>query len=598
MKLPLLGVLCLCLCLVTTGCVPLLYLLSMDDEPTQEATLPERTTPPQETYAPPPADEGWTLPVLPGHFDDITYERPNGDWIIARMAELTSTVPGCSTYAGLEVLIDEFEGLYLHVDTQATLTSLYAEFRPNHDHWEDEAEHLDELYDRAIEAKYDFVEALLQSPFSDEVKAQRPRFCSGWEPTYPSETLERLYDEEEEWIDAFYEAWDDATIRYDGRSMDYDDVMLLEDEAYSAAIDLWLEAAYPRLIENYTGLVATRYDIAREEGYVDYAHLAFAVEGRDYTPAQAQALIDDIERTITPFYVEWADYGYYMPDFSMTFDEYTERVRPVMATLLPRLGQVFDLMLSTGFYNVDPTQYKGGAYMTYLLEYGMPFVSMSYEDDAYGASTLVHEFGHFYEAYVMQEKSSAVHDVSEIHSQALQLLFSRHYEDVAGDIGPAMEYDEVLDAVDTLVCLFYTPAVEMQVYALPKDEITADRITDIAHDLCVRYDFAGVSDVYDRYSWIMDTDIIDTPTRAMSYVTSMTVAMDIWAIAQEDERAAIAAYEALVTCDADTLEGVTRAAGLSLPFDDGRCAAILEALERYFTDERWIEYEELYFSWW
>ena len=105
---------------------------------------------------------------------------------------------------------------------------------------------------------------------------------------------------------------------------------------------------------------------------------------------------------------------------------------------------------------------------------------MSYTGDEYSMTTLIHEFGHF-NNYLETGVTAEATDVSEIYSQALELLVANHYGEYFGEeIGYEMQYNALSDKLDSFVQQAYYTAVEQEVYSLGKEEVTPGAVEELS----------------------------------------------------------------------------------------------------------------------
>ena len=73
-------------------------------------------------------------------------------------------------------------------------------------------------------------------------------------------------------------------------------------------------------------------------------------------------------------------------------------------------------------------------YTTILNEYSAPFMFIN-SSDYRQPDTVIHEFGHYYNFYLMPElkwNDNNNLDAAEIHSQALELLMQPYYDQFFG----------------------------------------------------------------------------------------------------------------------------------------------------------------------
>lgn len=437
--------------------------------------------------------------------------------------ELESLCADRANYDQVEALLQELREAYLRMDTELTLCSLNSS-----KHAADEAAQaeylskLDQSYD-VDGLMEDTVQAVLAGPCSRAVD-QNDMVLSmfTWESAPMTDQEEQLYLEEQTLVDQYYSACQDASARYSD------------------------------LGEIYVALVENRKRQAAMYGYEDYAQLAddyFFY--RDYDREEIAAFSQAVKAYIVPLVAEleeemvpYANRGDY--DIRYSTEELLAMLRQGLETISGELLPTADYMTEFGYYDIDWSPDKiDGAYTTILTSPNAPYLLMQPEDGPWDFSSLVHEFGH-YNAYFCSENVFMVNiDLSEIHSQGLELLMTRAYGDLFGEQAQAMELDTIWYVLSSLTdgCMMD----ELERYAYLEPDLTVEKLDRKYMELLKDYGYWDAADpAQESDEWVLTAHLYSDPLYYISYAVSAAGAFDIWERSLSDWDGAVETYLRLV----------------------------------------------------
>lgn len=404
-----------------------------------------------------------------------------------------------------------------------------------------------EIYELSSEWWVDIYYAVRSSDFSELLlpvwnppsEKDSPRCYNSFLADSREEELEAIADEAVEIIE-------NATVIYEGEEMTLDDTDYADN--WEAAYSLWLETHGPTLLELYTDLARAGGELAREGYRMDsFTEYRFRELGRQYTPEQAAVLVEDIILYMSPLDDELTEAGYW----SKMYDDYLPREEFLNAVV--RTARAMDRLQEQGEINAALTLLRdyelwedddgwyvlSRPYTTYLPLYRIPIMLSSYSGNVQDALNFLHEFGHFYEFYVMEEDNSSRDDLSELHSQAFSLLFTQQHGD------ELLQEQVVVDAVDTLVYQSWNAAIELAVFDLPPEELSTELVGRLGTQSVLRFGYQGTQ-AMERYSWLTDTELFTDPLQPFSYASSGAVALELWKLSHEDMETALLYYEDFV----------------------------------------------------
>lgn len=457
-------------------------------------------------------------------------------------------------------LVQDLRRSYLLMDTELTLCSLNSS-----KHAADagaQAEYLaklDQSYqvDRLMGKT---VVAVAASPCIRAVDQNDPVFYQFlWEMESVTEEEQQLYLEEQTLVDQYYtDSQGPFTAQIDGR--DY-----TEAEAYDAYLqgDLsWeqydqaaLEIAMDQnaaLADTYVALVENRTRQAELYDCKDYALMAdVMVYDRDYSRGEITAFSQAVKTYIVPMtlaletnmqhYAYWGGY-----DVSYSTEELLAMLRQGLAGISGELLGAVDYMTEYGYYDIDPSPDKAeGAYTTILTYPNAPFLLMQPEDGPWDLSTLVHEFGHYNAFFCSDNVYAANYDLSEIHSQGLELLMTHEYDALFGDQAEAMELYTLYSILTSLVdgCMMD----ELERYAYSQADLTVEQLNRKYMELMKDYGYRDREDPAEEgYSWVLTSHLFSHPLYYISYAVSAAGAFALWEQSLTDWDGAVETYLRLV----------------------------------------------------
>lgn len=381
----------------------------------------------------------------------------------------------------------------------------------------------------------------------------------------------------EKWTEQSYnEALDDLTWR--------------EMQAISTALD---QAKNEAICPIFLDLVKNRNARAKIYGYDNYAEYAYSdLYNRDYTIEDIQSVYAAVKQYIVPVLAQVEEYVYagnindliYM-DY-LTEDYVIDVVGRHMGDIDPALAEVYQYMVDHHLYDIDydPNKMNVG-YTTTLYEYQEPFIFNTPDYSYYDLETMIHEFGHYNEAFhsgatLITDVTNM--DVAEIHSQGLELLYLEYANDVYGEkLGDTAQqiilYQILYSVIDG--CLYD----EFQNAVFSADhEMTAQEVNQLFRRLSEEYGYFYYDTDEEAYDWVDVPHTFSSPMYYVSYGTSALAALDIWTISLDDRQAGIDKYMELTTYGLTTTYcELLEKCGLKSIFEDGTIRDIAQAVSDY-----------------
>ncbi len=409
--------------------------------------------------------------------------------------------------------------------------------------------------DRITDQCYSAFALLADTPYADIIAAD-----AGWEEvaslrTYDPMTDEEeaLYAREEELVQAYETAMSqEFTVRYRGREWTADDLYydtsLSNEKYWKLLTEIEKQenaAAGPIFLE----LVQVRDRIAKAYGYDNYVDYAYeSVYTRDYTPEDMEKVCRQVREELVPLYDRITDLAgediYALDDLpASTGEEILSALQPCMDDLDADLGEVFSFLRENHLYDVDAAPHKNvTGYTIPLPAYGSAFIFDSPYGDYRDWSTLIHEFGHFFETYHATANDLWADfsiDVGEVHSQGLEVLFTAYSDDLFAGYGKGYTWSTLLNMVDSVLegCMY--DEFQARIYRDP--DMTLDEMNELFGELSLAYGYPDRGD--DRaYFWVEIPHTFQQPMYYVSYATSALSAIDLYLQSLEDREGAVETY--------------------------------------------------------
>ncbi len=243
-------------------------------------------------------------------------------------------------------------------------------------------------------------------------------------------------------------------------------------------------------------------------------------------------------------------------------------------------------MVDHHLYDIDydPNKMNVG-YTTTLYEYQEPFIFNTPDYSYYDLETMIHEFGHYNEAFhagttLITDVTNM--DVAEIHSQGLELLYLKYADDVYGEgLGDTARqmvlYQMLYSVIDG--CLY--DEFQNAVFAADHD-MTEGEVNQLFRRLSEEYGYVYYDTEDAAYDWVDVPHTFSSPMYYVSYGTSALAALDIWTIAQEDRQAGIDKYMELTTYGLTTTYcELLEKCGLKSIFEEETIREIAQAVADY-----------------
>lgn len=528
-----------------------------------------------------------------GRFEDLVYNRPDPEDMEQAVDELEEALGRLCLPSTLTGLIQDCYDCYYSYSTMSTLADirncqdLSDEFYSEEYAWCLEnmprmQQLVEEMYTLCAQSMY---APLLEHFFFWDGFVMEYRLEG--DSSQPEELYE-LYRQENQLINQYRSLIADPVIELGGQSLSLEEYLLTagEDQIYEA---LWAyyEQYNPRLGELYLQLIRLRQQQAELSGFDSYEQMQYSLAfERDYSPEEAAEYLREIKECLGPYYAEvMAEQPYSLISWDyMSDDRLLETIAQAAEKMGGDIDESFRFMQAYGLCDVELRPYKAAmSFQTYLDDYGYPFLFLDPYGDQSDVLSFAHEFGHFTDAYINYNAYETT-DLAECFSQAMEYLILFY-------LGDAMEEgakEELLfyKALDTLELYVGQAAIaefESRACSLPPEELTVDELNRLYMEISAEYGLCDGSSPEQGWGWIDITHLFESPFYVISYPVTNDVAMQIFALEQEQAGSGLEKFLAMLPRQYDSLMPTLEEAGLDSPFDQGRISQVRSNLERVLS---------------
>lgn len=491
-------------------------------------------------------------------FEDMAYIRPDMD---AFRQQLDDCMEAAQTETKVNKLMDKIYtlyGTYYDFHTACALSNIHYCQDLTDTYWEEEYNFCTENSAEVDAGMDQLLYALADCSLKDALE-QEDFFGEGFFDEYQGDSI---------WDDTFTELMNqEAGLESEYYALS---AQALDADYYS---DAYFNTYGAQMAELFVELVALRQKIAAYAGYDSYLQFAYDFYYyRDYTPAQAQQFLDDIQRELVPLYTNlsydvWSPYYDSCPE-SDTF-AYVEECAAAMGGTV---GEAFQLLKEANLYDIAYSENKYDAsFEVYLMSYGEPFIFLNASQSARDKLTFAHEFGHFCNDYASGGSMVGV-DVAEIFSQSMELLSLFYCENTAD-----LERVKLADSLCTFVEQSAYASFEQQVYSLEGEELTVENVQALYEQVGTAYGFTSWN--WDSRDYVMITHFFTNPMYIVSYVVSNDAALQIYQLEKAESGTGAKLFQDSLSTEEGYFLAFVEAAGLQNPFEKGRAAEIRKTME-------------------
>lgn len=558
-------------------------------------------------------------------FSEMKYERPDIEALKKQLGELTARLAAAQSYEEAKGVFLEKEQLEKHISTVSTLAEVRHSIDTRDTFYDEEMKFWNAAMPLLSENMQAWTKAMLESKFRADFAAEYGdlMFVNAEIElkTFSPEIIPDL-QKENELKTAYEKLLASAQIPFEGKTYTLSQITPLKNDADDArrlaawkAEGQWYKDNQKELDDLYDQLVHVRDAMGRKLGYDGYTELGYYRMQRNcYTKEDVEKFRAAVVKYLVPvadqIYREQAkrlgkEYPMSFADNALAFrsgnpkpfgtpDEILAHGKKFYDELSPETSEFFQTMLDGELMDVLSTEGKaGGGFCTGLLDYEVPFIFANFNGTQHDVEVITHEAGHAFAAWMNRVRVPISYiwpgmEACEVHSMSMEFFAWPWAEGFFGEDTRKFYYSHLSGALTFIP--YGTMVDHFQHIVFEKPDMTPKERHGVWKELLGVYmpwmKLDGEIPFYSEgEGWQRQHHIYSMPFYYIDYCLAQTVALQFWALIQEDQKNAWEHYMAY------TKQGGSRVftellknAGLDSPFEESCLRKVCGAADKWLAD--------------
>ena len=558
-------------------------------------------------------------------FSQMPYERPDLEAVKAQLNEFNERLAKAESYESAKAVFLERETYEKHVDTMESLVSIRHSIDTRDEFYDDEMKFWNTSGPVLEEYRQEWNKAMLESPFRPQfeeeygnvmfIKAEMAK------KTFAPEIIPDL-QKENELATTYEKLLASAQIPFEGNMYTLSQMTPFKNDADDdrrlaawKAEGQWYKDHQKELDDLYDQLVHVRDQIGRKLGYDGYTELGYYRMQRNCYGKE------DVERfraAVVKYLVPVADevcreqakrigraYPLSFADAALKFrsgnpkpcgepEDILAQGKKFYDELSPETSRFFNTMLDQELLDVLSTPGKeAGAYCSSIADYGVPFIFANFNGTQGDVEVVTHEAGHAFAAWMNRDRVPYSQiwpgmEACEVHSMSMEFFAWPWADGFFGEDTRKFKYSHLAGALTFIP--YGTMVDHFQHIVFEKPDMTPKERHGVWKELLGIYmpwmKLDGEIPFYSEgEGWQRQHHIYSLPFYYIDYCIAQTVALEFWAMIQEDQKNAWEHYMAY------TRQGGSRVftellehAGMVSPFDENCLKKVAEAAKKWLSE--------------
>lgn len=517
-------------------------------------------------------------------FSQMVYERPDLEAVKQQLTDLTARMKAAESYDEARKLFIEEDNLERHLETAMTLVHVRHSIDTRDTFYDDEMKFVNDAMPVLTEYTQKWTEALLSSPFRAEFEEEfgKLTFINAEiaQKTFAPEIIPML-QEENELKTAYEKLLASAQIPFEGENYTISQITAFKNDenderrlAAWKAEGQWYKDNQAELDDLYDKLVHVRDAMGRKLGYEGYTELGYYRMTRNcYSKENVEKFREAVVKYLVPvadeIYKEQAkrlgkEYPMSFADNALQFrsgnpkpfgtpDEILAQGKKFYDELSPETSEFFNMMLDNELLDVLSTKGKqGGGYCTSLPDYEVPFIFANFNGTQHDVEVVTHEAGHAFAAWMNRKRVPLATvwpslESCEVHSMSMEFFAWPWAEGFFGEDTKKFYYSHLSGSLTFIP--YGTMVDHFQHIVYEKPDMTPKERHQVWKELLGVYmpwmKLDGDIPFYSEgEGWQRQHHIYSSPFYYIDYCLAQTVALQFWAMIQEDQKNAWEHYMA------------------------------------------------------
>ena len=558
-------------------------------------------------------------------FSQMPYERPDLEAVKAQLNEFNERLAKAESYESAKAVFLERETYEKHVDPMESLVSIRHSIDTRDEFYDEEMKFWNTSGPVLEEYRQEWNKAMLESPFRPQfeeeygnvmfIKAEMAK------KTFSPEIIPDL-QKENELATTYEKLLASAQIPFEGNMYTLSQMTPFKNDADDdrrlaawKAEGQWYKDHQKELDDLYDQLVHVRDQIGRKLGYDGYTELGYYRMQRN---CYGKEDVERFREAVVKYLVPVADevcreqakrigraYPLSFADAALKFrsgnpkpcgepEDILAQGKKFYDELSPETSRFFNTMLDQELLDVLSTPGKeAGAYCSSIADYGVPFIFANFNGTQGDVEVVTHEAGHAFAAWMNRDRVPYSQiwpgmEACEVHSMSMEFFAWPWADGFFGEDTRKFKYSHLAGALTFIP--YGTMVDHFQHIVFEKPDMTPKERHGVWKELLGIYmpwmKLDGEIPFYSEgEGWQRQHHIYSLPFYYIDYCIAQTVALEFWAMIQEDQKNAWEHYMAY------TRQGGSRVftellehAGMVSPFDENCLKKVAEAAKKWLSE--------------
>lgn len=558
-------------------------------------------------------------------FSQMPYERPDLEAVKAQLNEFNERLAKAESYESAKAVFLERETYEKHVDTMESLVSIRHSIDTRDEFYDEEMKFWNTSGPVLEEYRQEWNRVMLESPFRPQfeeeygnvmfIKAEMAK------KTFAPEIISDL-QKENELATTYEKLLASAQIPFEGNMYTLSQMTPFKNDADDdrrlaawKAEGQWYKDHQKELDDLYDQLVHVRDQIGRKLGYDGYTELGYYRMQRN---CYGKEDVERFREAVVKYLVPVADevcreqakrigraYPLSFADAALKFrsgnpkpcgepEDILAQGKKFYDELSPETSKFFNTMLDQELLDVLSTPGKeAGAYCSSIADYGVPFIFANFNGTQGDVEVVTHEAGHAFAAWLNRDRVPYSQiwpgmEACEVHSMSMEFFAWPWADGFFGEDTRKFKYSHLAGALTFIP--YGTMVDHFQHIVFEKPDMTPKERHGVWKELLGIYmpwmKLDGEIPFYSEgEGWQRQHHIYSLPFYYIDYCIAQTVALEFWAMIQEDQKNAWEHYMAY------TRQGGSRVftellehAGMVSPFDENCLKKVAEAAKKWLSE--------------
>lgn len=558
-------------------------------------------------------------------FSQMPYERPDLEAVKVQLNEFNERLVKAESFEGAKAVFLERETYEKHVHTMRSLVSIRHSIDTRDEFYDEEMNFWNTSGPVLEEYRQEWNKAMLESPFRPQfeeeygnvmfIKAEMDK------KTFSPEIIPDL-QKENELATTYEKLLASAQIPFEGNVYTLSQMTPFKNDADDdrrlaawKAEGQWYKDNQKEMDDLYDQLVHVRDQIGRKLGYDGYTELGYYRMQRN---CYGKEEVGRFREAVVKYLVPVADavcreqakrigreYPLSFADAALKFrsgnpkpcggpEDILAQGQKFYDELSPETGRFFKTMLDQELLDVFSTPGKeAGAYCESIADYGVPFIFANFNGTQGDVEVVTHEAGHAFAAWLNRDRVPYSQiwpgmEACEVHSMSMEFFAWPWADGFFGEDTRKFKYSHLAGALTFIP--YGTMVDHFQHVVFEKPDMTPKERHGVWKELLGIYmpwlKLDGDIPFYSEgEGWQRQHHIYSLPFYYIDYCIAETVALEFWAMIQEDQNNAWEHYMAY------TRQGGSRVftelldqAGMVSPFDENCLKKVAEAAKKWLGE--------------